>query len=105
MNELLDSFCDCKEYSDGTRKWFWSGSGKLHRFGAPAIEYANGDRKWYFEGELHREDGPAAEFADGERIWYLWGLEMTQLEHFKMSPHFHSLSASERVLYRLTINE
>ena len=37
------------------------------------IERENGDREWYRNGKLHRENGPAVEFADGEKDWFLDG--------------------------------
>jgi len=37
------------------------------------MEYANGDKYWYKNGELHREDGPAVELANGKKYWYLNG--------------------------------
>ena len=46
---------------------------KLHREDGPAIEYANGDKVWYVNGELHREDGPAQEYANGSKFWFLNG--------------------------------
>ena len=86
---------------DGTKYWK-NQDGKLHREGAPAIEYppsegrprgarriqreewrgdprshechsVEGSRWWYINGELHREDGPAVEKADGGREWWVNG--------------------------------
>ena len=83
---------------DGTKYWK-NQDGKLHREGAPAIEYppsegrprgarriqreewrgdprshechsVEGSRWWYINGELHREDGPAIEYPDGTEEWY-----------------------------------
>lgn len=45
-------------------------AGALHRDDGPAIEYWNGDREWWRDGQVHRDDGPAVEFADGSRTWY-----------------------------------
>jgi hypothetical protein len=74
----------------GTVRYFLNG--KLHREDGPAIEYADGDKYWYINGELrrqcyhngtvryfengqfHREDGPAVEFADGTKFWYIEGV-------------------------------
>ena len=57
--------------SDGTKEWYLHG--KLHREGAPAIEWANGTKEWYINGKRHREDAPAIEYADGEKRWYING--------------------------------
>jgi hypothetical protein len=54
----------------------------LHREDGPAIEYSDGDKSWYLNGECHREDGPACEYADGGKSWYLNGVKYTE-EEFK----------------------
>lgn len=51
------------------REWR-NAAGALHRDDGPAIEYWNGDREWWRDGQVHRDDGPAVEFADGSRSWY-----------------------------------
>lgn len=85
---------------------YWR-NGLLHRDDGPAVIYPNGEMKWYQNGQLHREDGPACIFADGEVLWYLsYGgveYEMTELEHFNISPYFQSLPPAERVMRRLMI--
>jgi hypothetical protein len=35
----------------------------------PAIEWADGTKEWYINGQLHREDGPAIEWANGTKEW------------------------------------
>jgi hypothetical protein len=47
--------------------------GYLHREDGPAIEFANGTKAWYLNGERHREDGPACEWKSGHKEWYLNG--------------------------------
>lgn len=37
------------------------------------------------DGELHREDGPAVEYADGGREWWVNGEELTETEHAELS--------------------
>lgn len=37
----------------------WWKNGELHREGAPAVEYKNGQQEWWKGGKLHRENGPA----------------------------------------------
>ena len=40
----------------------------------PAIQFANGDKVWYKNGEIHRDnDLPAIEFANGEKWWCIDG--------------------------------
>ena len=46
-------------------------SGLFHRLDGPAIEYANGNKEWYVNGERHRLDGPAVEYNDGYKEWYM----------------------------------
>ena len=58
-----------KEYT----KWFKEGTNVRHRTDGPAIEYANGIKFWYLNGQRHRTDGPAIEWADGAKEWYLNG--------------------------------
>lgn len=36
----------------------------------------NGDEYWYKNGMRHREDGPAIEWADGTKFWYYNGEEI-----------------------------
>jgi len=37
----------------------------------------NGTTRWFLNGERHREDGPAIEYADGDKYWYLNGEQVT----------------------------
>jgi hypothetical protein len=53
---------------NGNRRWK-NEKGELHREDVPAIEYVNGTKCWYLDGNRHREDGPAIEYADGGRCW------------------------------------
>src|SRR5574343_291036 len=51
------------EYSNGTKSWFVNG--ERHRTGGPAIDYSGGDKYWYVNDQLHRTDGPAYEGSNG----------------------------------------
>ena len=53
--------------SAGTRVWRFKG--KLHRLGAPAFVYLDGDERWYEHGKLHRIGGPAKKW-NGVWSWY-----------------------------------
>ena len=56
----------------GTKSWYQHG--KLHRIGAPAVEYANGSKHWYLHGKRHREDdAPAIDNISGRKEWWLHG--------------------------------
>ena len=40
------------------------------------------------DGQLHREDGPAVEWANGDKSWYLNGQRLTEEEFNKRTqPH------------------
>ena len=56
------------EYANGKKEWFKNG--ERHREDGPAIEHANGEKHWYKNGKFHREDGPAVEYANGAKCWY-----------------------------------
>ena len=60
-----------KVYKDRT-EWY-NKANQHHRLDGPAVEYANGDKAWWLNGQLHRSDGPAVEDADGEKFWYKEG--------------------------------
>ena len=49
-----------------------------HREDGPAIEWVDGTKVWYINGERHREDGPAIEDADGYKAWYINGEKLTE---------------------------
>ena len=60
-----------KEYSFYTE---WANEARqLHREDGPALEYANGNKYWFLNGQRHREDGPAIERTDGYKAWFLNG--------------------------------
>ena len=64
------------EYADGYRAW-WQ-NGQLHRLDGPANERPDGYCAWYHSGMLHRVDGPAVINADGSREWWLYGMPHTE---------------------------
>lgn len=59
------------EFPNGDKYWYKDG--EVHRSDGPAMEQANGSKLWYNEGKLHRLDGPAIEYADGTKYWYIGG--------------------------------
>jgi hypothetical protein len=58
-------------YKDGSTSSKYDDSKVLHRVDGPAIEYADGDKIWYIDGQCHREDGPAVENANGNKWWWV----------------------------------
>jgi hypothetical protein len=66
---------------NGTKQWY-NENDKLHRLDGPAIEYADGGKSWWVNGERHRLDGPAVEWPNGDKEWWIEGNKYTE-EQFK----------------------
>ena len=62
-----------KELLDKISKFWYNSQNQFHRDDGPAIEWANGTKSWYINGNLHREDGPAIEWINGGEAWYING--------------------------------
>lgn len=60
-------------FGTGEENWRLA-NGKLHREDQPAVIYASGTTKWYYEGNLHRTNGPAVERINGQQEWWQDGL-------------------------------
>ena len=69
------------EYSDGTKEWYQNGN--LHRADGPSVDRADGFKCWSLNGILHREDGPAREYPNGSKEWWLNGRPLTEREFNK----------------------
>ena len=66
---------------DHSARWYKDAKcNVLHREVGPAVEYSNGDKFWYQNGDLHRTDGPAVAYANGVKRWYINGEELTETE-------------------------
>ena len=70
-NPVIDTF--------GNKEWR-NVDGVVHREDGPAIEWKDGTKSWYLNGQRHREDGPAVEWKDGTKSWYLNDKEYTEEE-------------------------
>jgi len=57
------------EWTDGTKHWYKEG--ERHRLDGPACECSNGNKVWYKKGKCHRVDGPAEEYTSGNKYWYI----------------------------------
>ena len=55
-----------------------------HREDGAAVEYPNGYKSWYINGERHREDGPAIEWP-GYKAWYINGQYLSEEEFLKQT--------------------
>ena len=64
------------EFADGSKSWYVDG--QLHRLDGPAFEAANGCKYWYVGGQLHRLDGPAVQYADGRKYWFVDGKRLSE---------------------------
>ena len=64
------------EYADGGKEWWLNGD--IHRTDGPAAEYADGHKAWWLNDKLHRTDGPAIELANGDTQWFLNGKCLTE---------------------------
>lgn len=54
----------------GTKYWR-NENGDFHRENdLPAVEFFNGEKRWYKNGELYRKDGPSIIFSDKTEFWY-----------------------------------
>ena len=42
-----------------------------------------GTKSWFLNDVLHREDGPAIEYYNGDKYWYLNGEHLTEAEFNK----------------------
>jgi hypothetical protein len=62
--------------SEDGDKFYYKDKAKtiLHREDGPAVEWADGDKVWFANGERHRLDGPAIELNDRYKAWYVNGV-------------------------------
>ena len=66
------------EYANGDKVWYQNG--QLHRTDGPAIDRASGHKEWWQNDLCHRTDGPAVVFEDGDKRWCINGEELTEAE-------------------------
>lgn len=64
--------------------FFYDENNKISRTNGPAIEYADGSKRWYFNGKRHCSDGPAIELVDGYKAWYIMGKKYSEEEFNKI---------------------
>lgn len=55
----------------------------LHREDGPAVEWDDGDKAWFIDGNRHRVDGPAVMSANGSKEWWINGKKLTEEEFNK----------------------
>jgi hypothetical protein len=71
LGQVPKNYTGIIEWADGSREWYLNG--ERHREDGPAIEYLNGSKQWYLNSKRHRIDGPAIEYYDGTKEWWLNG--------------------------------
>jgi hypothetical protein len=71
-----NKYCPAVEYANGSKEWYFNG--ELHREDDPAIVWTDGSKFWYFNGKLHREDGPAIEYTDGTKEYWVNDKQLTE---------------------------
>jgi hypothetical protein len=49
--------------------------GHLHCIDGPAIEFSNGIKQWWINGNIHRLDGPAF-ITPAYDVWYINGFDV-----------------------------
>jgi hypothetical protein len=64
------------EYANGGKAWYVDG--QLHRLDGPAVEYADGSKEWFIDGQRHRLDGPAVQYTDGSKAWFVDGKSLSE---------------------------
>jgi hypothetical protein len=70
----------------------------LHRTDGPAVEWADGDKEWWLNGQLHRTDGPAIVWADGNNEWWMNGHEYLLDDWLEANTE---MSDQQRVMFKL----
>jgi len=45
--------------------------------------YTSGNKHWYYKGQLHRLNGPAIEFVNGDKSYYINGEYFNTFEDYK----------------------
>jgi len=75
-NEIPKDYTGIIEFGNGDKAWYLNGN--LHRENGPAFEYANGYKSWWLNDNRHRIDGPAIEDADGYKEYWINGKKVTK---------------------------
>ena len=68
---MSNSKCEIDRF--GTKRW-QNNAGQYHREDGHAVEWPNGSKEWWINGNLHRLDGPAIECYNGTKSWYVNGI-------------------------------
>ena len=82
----------------GTTRWFYNNN--IHRVGAPAIVWADGDEIWMQYGNTHRTDGPALTIH-GNANKYQWFLDSNGYDLDEWLRRNEHLSPEQKVMIKL----
>ena len=85
------------EWTDGAKHWYQNG--ERHRLDGPACEFVNGTKCWYQNGKRHRLDGPAIDWFDREKEWYIRGKQYSEQEWFE------TLTEDNKIAYLFKLGE
>jgi hypothetical protein len=53
-------------------------------------DFDSGTLVWFLDGRRHRVDGPAVEYADGIKVWWLNGEFVSEEEHAKRTAYLRT---------------
>lgn len=96
--DVPKNFTGILEYPNGTKEWYKEGN--LHRDDEPAVEYSHGGKEWFKEGKRHKIDGPAVEYPIGYKEWWIDG-ENYSKEIFKTLTKTSIFLGKEKGKYNL----
>ena len=89
------------EWADGDKSYYING--ERHRKDGPAMEWADGTKHYYINGQRHREDGPAIEYKGGDKSYYINGKKLYEEEFNNRNESCENkIVEIEGVKYKLT---
>ena len=68
--EVFDALKYRTEVDEHGNRFYCNNAGEWHRENGPAIEWSNGTKIWYQNGQLHRIGGPAIVCTNGHKEWW-----------------------------------
>ncbi len=63
---------------------YYNNNLKRHRLNAPTLESKSGSKAWAINGSWHREGGAAMEWDDGAKYYYLNGEVYSEKEYWQI---------------------
>jgi len=88
--------------TENSTTWF-NLKDQFHREDGPAVEFVNGAKVYYINGERHREDGPAIEWVNGNKSYCINDKNLTEEEFNNRNKScIDKIIEIEGVKYKLT---